>query len=358
MRVYVRYDNNVNAAYFDNFALTLDGAQCYTYDDKGNVVAVNRTNTDEIANVYSGADLISSTGGANGMFEYEYDSKHNVTKVKNAGLTLALSYDSNGNATSSRLEEGTKYATTSATYTDGGTKVGTVTDNLGAKVINNYKTGTDLLRKTRTTVSDTNPNNGAFESKTYTYDSVDRTTGISDGDADVTYSYASGNLSVIGRSETDNSAVSQEYTFTYNKFGQRISVRVGDNTLAEYTYNDTTHNLERMTYGNGRVVEYAYDKYDRLKYKDQADEDEYVYYYYDYLGNVIKEEYKCLDIIDKAYYYEYDRLGRLIRSYESEDGVIVSQTEQTYDSKGRDESYSYDGDGLSYGYEYGYNDKD
>ena len=77
-----------------------------------------------------------------------------------------------------------------------------------------------------------------------------------------------------------------------------------------------------------------------------------------YLGNVIKEEYKCLDIIDKAYYYEYDRLGRLIRSYESEDGVIVSQTEQTYDSKGRDESYSYDGDGLSYGYEYGYNDKD
>ena len=357
-RVFVRYDNNVNAAYFDNFALTLDGAQCYTYDDKGNVVAVNRTNTDEIANLYSGADLISSTGGANGMFEYEYDSKHNVTKVKNAGLTLALSYDSNGNATSSRLEEGTKYATTSATYTDGGTKVGTVTDNLGAKVINNYKTGTDLLRKTRTTVSDTNPNNGAFESKTYTYDSVDRTTGISDGDADVTYSYASGNLSVIGRSETDNSAVSQEYTFTYNKFGQRISVKVGDNTLAEYTYNDTTHNLERMTYGNGRVVEYAYDKYDRLKYKDQADEDEYVYYYYDYLGNVIKEEYKCLDIIDKAYYYEYDRLGRLIRSYESEDGVIVSQTEQTYDSKGRDESYSYDGDGLSYGYEYGYNDKD
>ena len=103
-------------------------------------------------------------------------------------------------------------------------------------------------------MSDTNPNNGAFESKTYTYDSVDRTTGISDGDADVTYSYASGNLSVIGRSETDNSAVSQEYTFTYNKFGQRISARVGDNTLAEYTYNDTTHNLERMTYGNGRVV--------------------------------------------------------------------------------------------------------
>ena len=51
-------------------------------------------------------------------------------------------------------------------------------------------------------------------------------------------------------------------------------------------------------------------------------------------------------------------LSRLIRSYESEDGVIVSQTEQTYDSKGRDESYSYDGDGLSYGYEYGYNDKD
>ena len=55
---------------FRSIAPILDGAQCYTYNDDGKVVAVNRTNTDELSNVYSGADLISSTGGASGMFEY------------------------------------------------------------------------------------------------------------------------------------------------------------------------------------------------------------------------------------------------------------------------------------------------
>ena len=355
-RIYVRYDYNLNTAYFDNFALTLDGAQCYTYDDDGNVVAVNRTNTDEISNIYSGGNLISSTGGANGMFEYEYDSKHNVTKVKTSDLTMSLSYDANGNAISSRLEGGGKYMSTSATYVDGGTKVGTVTDNAGVKMVNTYVTNTDLLKRTRTEASNTNPGN-ALLTKKYTYDSADRISGMSDGIGAVAYSYKSGNLSKIERSKDGDSSVSQAYTFTYNKYGQRLSVKTGENTLATYTYNDTTHNLEYMTYGNNQKMHYGYDKLDRMTFKEYTWDDAYTYYSYDYLGNVIEEHYSCLDVEDRSYHYEYDRLGRLVRSYISENGVIVGQSEQEYDSKGRDSKYSYVSDDLSYGNSYRYYDE-
>ena len=355
-RIYVRYDYNLNTAYFDNFALTLDGAQCYTYDDDGNVVAVNRTNTDEISNIYSGGNLISSTGGANGMFEYEYDSKHNVTKVKTSDLTMSLSYDANGNAISSRLEGGGKYMSTSATYVDGGTKVGTVTDNAGVKTVNTYVTNTDLLKRTRTEASNTNPGNTLLTKK-YTYDSADRISGMSDGIGAVAYSYKSGNLSKIERSKDGDSSVSQAYTFTYNKYGQRLSVKTGENTLATYTYNDTTHNLEYMTYGNNQKMHYGYDKLDRMTFKEYTWDDAYTYYSYDYLGNVIEEHYSCLDVEDRSYHYEYDRLGRLVRSYISENGVIVGQSEQEYDSKGRDSKYSYVSDDLSYGNSYRYYDE-
>ena len=214
----MRYDYNLNTAYFDNFALTLDGAQCYTYDDDGNVVAVNRTNTDEISNVYSGGDLISSTGGANGMFEYEYDSKHNVTKVTTANLTMSLSYDANGNATSTRLEGGGKYATTSATYVDSGTKVGTITDDSGAKTTNTYVANTDLLKSVSTAVSQTGSTTSGSLSTSYTYDSVDRMSTVTQDLVNVAYSYASGNLSLIKRGYANSTGdCDQDYSFTHNQ---------------------------------------------------------------------------------------------------------------------------------------------
>ena len=348
-RIYVRYDYNLNTAYFDNFALTLDGAQCYTYDDDGNVVAVNRTNTDEISNVYSGGDLISSTGGANGMFEYEYDSKHNVTKVTTANLTMSLSYDANGNATSTRLEGGGKYATTSATYVDSGTKVGTITDDSGAKTTNTYVANTDLLKSVSTAVSQTGSTTSGSLSTSYAYDSVDRMSTVTQDLVNVAYSYASGNLSLIKRSYT-NGDCDQNYSFTYNRYGQRLTVSVGDRVLAAYSYDTTTHNLSDMTYGNDTEgvasYQYTYDRLDRMIRKAMPYTGEYFAYVYDYLGNVVEERYSRLGSEVRTYHFEYDRLGRPVSRYETENGVIVEQKESTFDAKGRDLKYTYDGDYL------------
>lgn len=358
-RVYVRYDNNVNAAYFDNFALTLDGAQCYTYDDKGNVVAVNRTNTDEIANVYSGADLISSTGGANGMFEYEYDSKHNVTKATGAGLTMSLSYDANGNATSTRLEDGVNYSTTSATYVDSGTKVGTVTDDTGAVTGNTYIPGTDLLKSTSRASSDAGGSSSGQLYTDYSYDSVDRVSTVKQDLVKLAYTYASGNLSLIRRGyDSTVGNCNQDYSFTYNRYGQRLSVSVGDRVLAAYSYDTVSHNLSGMTYGNDTEgvasYQYTYDRLDRMIRKAMPYTGEYFAYVYDYLGNVVEEKYSRLGSEVRTYHFEYDRLGRPVSRYETENGVIVSQSVQSYDSKGHDQGYTYEGDGFSYGHKYTY----
>ncbi|MBR7032079.1 MAG: carbohydrate binding domain-containing protein, partial [Clostridia bacterium] len=97
------YKKNANTAYFDEIALFRESAQAYTYNDDGKVVAVNQTKTDELSNTYSGADLISQTGGASGTVSYDYDNHHNVTGVTNGGVNLTLTYDGKGNATSSRL---------------------------------------------------------------------------------------------------------------------------------------------------------------------------------------------------------------------------------------------------------------
>ena len=357
--MYVRYDNNVNAAYFDNFALTLDGAQCYTYDDKGNVVAVNRTNTDEIANLYSGADLISSTGGANGMFEYEYDSKHNVTKATGAGLTMSLSYDANGNATSTRLEDGVNYSTTSATYVDSGTKVGTVTDDTGAVTGNTYIPGTDLLKSTSRASSDAGGSSSGQLYTDYSYDSVDCVSTVKQDLVKLAYTYASGNLSLIRRGyDSTVGNCNQDYSFTYNRYGQRLSVSVGDRVLAAYSYDTVSHNLSGMTYGNDTEgvasYQYTYDRLDRMIRKTMPYTGEYFAYVYDYLGNVVEEKYSRFGSEVRTYHFEYDRLGRPVSRYETENGVIVSQSVQSYDSKGHDQGYTYEGDGFSYGHKYTY----
>ena len=169
----------------------------------------------------------------------------------------------------------------------------------------------------------------------YSYDSVDRMSTVTQDLVNVAYSYASGNLSLIKRSYT-NGDCDQNYSFTYNRYGQRLTVSVGDRVLAAYSYDTTTHNLSDMTYGNDMEgvasYQYTYDCLDRMIGKAMPYTGEYFAYVYDYLGNVVEERYSRLGSEVRTYHFEYDRLGRPVSRYETENGVIVSQSVQNYDS--------------------------
>ncbi|MBR3423609.1 MAG: carbohydrate binding domain-containing protein, partial [Clostridia bacterium] len=150
------YKQNANTAYFDEIALFRESAQAYTYNNDGKVVAVNQTKTDELSNTYSGANLISQTGGASGTVSYQYDADHNVTGVSNGGVNLTLTYDGKGNATSSRLG-GTNtslFMKTEAAYSDYGTKIASVTDNLGNTTSYTYDNSKNRLTSTTSPTSD------------------------------------------------------------------------------------------------------------------------------------------------------------------------------------------------------------
>lgn len=191
----------------------------------------------------------------------------------------------------------------------------------------------------------------------YSYDSVDRMSTVTQDLVNVAYSYASGNLSLIKRSYT-NGDCNQNYSFTYNRYGQRLTVSVGDRVLAAYSYDTTTHNLSDMTYGNDTEgvasYQYTYDCLDRMIGKAMPYTGEYFAYVYDYLGNVVEERYSRLGSEVRTYHFEYDRLGRPVSRYKTENGVIVLQSVQSYDSKGYDQGYTYEGDGFSYGHKYTY----
>lgn len=344
------YKGNANVAYFDDISLIRESAQAYTYDEDGNVIAVNKTNTDEISSVYENGNLMTSTGGANGNYTYTYDDYHNVKTAKNGNVTMSMTYDTYGNATSTKLmgDSSSLFMSTQATYTDGGTKTYTTKDNLGNTTTNSYNLSRNLLTGITTPLSNSSSENTATSATNYTYTAYNRlnsayiTSYIS-----LNYVYDKGNVSTLTRggylSPGVGDKISQVYSYTYNDYGQETKVKVGDRTLVNKGYSSSTHNLSMYAYANGDIVAYTYDKLDRVKTIRYNDINVLVTYTYDYMGNVaVAKVTNSSQTVEYATYtYEYDSLGRLLRYYETLGDEIVQQVETSYDSKNRTASYSY-----------------
>ena len=114
------------------------------------------------------------------------------------------------------------------------------------------------------------------------------------------------------------------YNFTYDGFGNRLTTKVGSQTLMTNTYGANNGMLTKSTYGNGDYVENVYDSYDRVTGIKYNGTQKFVYSY-DANGSVGKFTDKY---INKSYYYKYDMLGRLQRTDISGIDSIVN----TYDN--------------------------
>ena len=344
------YKGNANIAYFDDISLIRESSQAYTYDTDGNVVAVNKTNTDEISSVYEGGNLMSSAGGANGTYTYTYDDYHNVKTAKNGTVTMSMTYDTYGNATSTKLtgDSSSLYMSSSATYTDGGTKLYTITDNLGNVTRNTYNNSRNLLTGIVVTMSNSLVSNGSTYTTKYTYDSADRmNSSYMTNYVSVDYGFTKGEITSITRGGYeyygDTNKVNQVYSFTRNALGLPVTTKVGDYTLSIKSYDSATNNLKLMLYGSNGYVAYTYDNLDRIKTERYNSIGLLVTYSYDYMGNVAQKKVTNTSGTTEfaTYRYEYDSLGRPVRFFETVGDTVKQQIEYTYDSKNRPTSVSY-----------------
>ncbi len=158
----------------------------------------------------------------------------------------------------------------------------------------------------------------------YTYDASDRLIGVfpatysaqsntytATSDAEnVTYTYNSNNL--LSTIETDSTT----YTFSYDVFGNATGISAGDNSLATYEYNDNNGKLKKITYANGKVVEYIYNTLELITeiwYTDNGERAKAYEYEYTADGQL----YKYTDVENgKSTVYKYDSHGKLLTSAE------------------------------------------
>ena len=368
------YNKNANAAWFDSIALKKEPAQTYKYDKEGNLVAVNQKGNTPLTSVYAAgtSDLQSETDG-NGTYTYEHNSTtHDVTSVTNDNVKLSLAYDTKGDTTGtilvntkadSDVDSANKAITSTAQYTADGNYLTNQTDSSG--ISTNYTNDETKGLVTTSKTGDTTTH--------YTYeDKTDRQSSIYiGGKLSIQYIYENGNLKTIRRgsyeSDTENDTnssqgIHQDYNYTYDSFGNKTSVSVGNRELARYEYAPNNGNLIKTTYANGNTVELVYDVFDRVVEEKYNGTVKYRYVYNGEGDLAKKIEVQHSGLSEKevnVVNYEYDSLDRLIHSSEEriEDGKTteVQRSEHIYDGENRitKQSWSVGGEaGRSENYTY------
>ncbi len=335
------YNNNANNSYVGDFSLTLEPAQCYTYDDEGNVKTVSTaTGNSMLTYASNNLDLLKSVlpNGDEYTFIYadsEEGVKADVLSITNKNnVKVSYEYDIYGNVTettASNTNGGTTY-TNSYEYSDKGNYLTSVTDSKGKITTNTYNYNNGVLLSTLSPAGRRSYNywNTGLLSQVIQDKDND---GVADAnEAFVEYTYNQNLLMQINKGNV-------RYAFTYNKFGDTTQIKVDGRTtpLASYTYSTSGKYVTKMDYGNGDYVEYDYDKLGRLiavSYNGVKT--------YEYIYNNNGDLYCTKDLANGiSYISEYDTLGRLIRMRETDAEGDILSVENTFDQYGRASKTTY-----------------
>lgn len=154
------------------------------------------------------------------------------------------------------VKQNKMYIGTQAEYSSNGKYQTKLTDQLGNSF--NY-----TYNSTGTLLNEVDNNNTKLE---YTYDNLDRITKVdlksSTGNIVSTneYIYENDKLKTIKVGNTT-------YEFIYDEFGNTKQVKVGDSILVTNDYEKNNGNLVKESFGNNHVINYAYDRFNRLTTK-------------------------------------------------------------------------------------------
>lgn len=345
MRIILVYECNANVVYFDGVQLFKEEfGHSYVYDANGNIISVTDLQKKNTTYEYANNNLTKITLPSGAKQTYTYDSYHNVsTATSPEGMVSSFTYDTYGNNTKVTVggSSQTQKISATAAYTSDGNQLASVTDALGNTTAYGYDTQTGVLNWVQS------PGQTETTRTNYTYDSRFRTTGVSQGSAQVGYTYSGELLDAI------SAASGTEYSFDYGAFDLVNSVQVGQRTLISHTYStDANRNLTQSTYGNGDSVSYTYDSLGRTTGKSYENGDT-VDYIYDNNGNlgILKDS-----ATGRNTQYFYDFQDRLMRYEESGQGYS-NAVQWGYDDENNLSSQTQTLNGNTYTTQYTY-DKD
>ena len=353
IRIICAYEKNANTAYFDNLSLVREVAQTMTYDAEGKLSSVKSTGNADTSQTYSNGNLTQVNTHGQGVYNYSYDDKHNLSSAEDGLVKESYTRDAFGNVTDSVLTkaDGTGPSINAhSTYTNKGNLVASVTDSRGKTTTYSYGSAINKMLGLASSVK--NPNNTTTSTSYYNDGRVDHT-GITNV-ASLTNSYnAKKLLTSISRGSYNSSTGTedtQSYQFVYDLFGNTTQIKVGTQTLASYTYAPKDGLLTQMTYGNGATVSYAYDTLGRKTQTTTAGGDSYSYRY---TGD--GQLYEMTDTAGGLVYrYTYDTIGRLIGSSMRSGDLMALQTWHKYDTHNRLTKQSWAFPGASYSTNYSY----
>ena len=360
--VYCAFDHNSGTARFDNLSLRQEPVQTYSYNADGNVTAATQTGTGTEKAGYTGTDLTSYTAANGAKYTYTYNAAHDVTSASVAGIKSTTTYNEAGNVIGSKLtsteKNEQKYLESSAVATPDRNHMQSVTDVNGNTTSYGYNSlAEQLILTTDALGRETN----------YTYDANSRRTAkvYRPGVAAIDYGYENGRLATLDRKTYRSGAAQHQiYSFGYNQWGQATSIGVSGPdastpwVLMENVYAANNGLLDSTTYGNGTVVEYTYDRLDRVTRMVYSG-GRYVNYRYNAEGSLAELDYGEGDAAPTATYrFEYDSLGRLIRSQQRDGNTVTQRTEQLYDTANRLSAQGWTIGGTSYRESYAYDASD
>ena len=310
---------------------TLKYKEYYEYDANRNLTRVANTLGDIVDYEYYSNNVIKSVTSKrftyNGTYSYpfgEADIDSIITPITLSsteytydeyGLNTAITVRSNENDSGKTMVTEYEYNTTAGSHLFG--ILNTEYDINGNEIRHYYDTRGRLLSKI-------NAHGGA--GICYIYDSEGRLDYIKPAVANSDTGYTPiSNAEYVDYSYFDSDRISDidtattNYTFTYDNFGNTLSISAGNNVLASYEYNDYNGKLKKITYGNGFIVEYVYNDLEILSQIWYTEgETRYMAYKYEY--NADGSLYREVDCISgKSVIYKYDTLNRIVAINESFD---------------------------------------
>jgi len=330
----------------------------------GNTV-VTDPNNNQSTYVYDARDRVTQTTDASGntYTAYTNDNKHATDKDQNGNQTT-YSYDTKNNPTKQQLASG---ASSSTSYTDTShpyeatirTDFEANSSNFTFDTNGNLYTSTDPAGKTTTlnhnsngTVSSYVDANGAtttfsYDSHgnlvkisypaplgaySYSYDSLSRVTGVTDGKSQTTH-YAYDLFDRVSQiTYADNSTI----TYTYDADGNRLS-RVDSTGTTSFGY-DSLNRLISESLPGSRSISYGYDAVSNLTSRTDSGGTEQRAY------NSLNELASITDPNQKVTTFQYDSTGRNTQiAYPN--GVTETLT---YNSSGQPISIAANGPGSSH----------
>lgn len=292
----------------------------YTYDAADNL----RTETDPLSNATRWAydpvgNLSSRTDAKNRATSYGYNAANELTSVTAPDSTVtSYGYDAVGNLTT---RTDAKSRVTAFAY-DAAKRITSVTSPASQVWTYQYDASGNLAKAVNPAGNATpDPADGTI---TYTFDELNRLTGMdySDATPDVQFAYdGNGN-------RTSMADGSGSETYTYDALNRLTGVTRGTDSFA-YVY-DPAGNVARRTYPDGTVVDYTYDDGGRLASVSSGDAA--TAYAYDPAGNLTTTTLPSANGHTDS--RTYDRAGRLTEVKNAKGTDVLSRFTYTLDPVG------------------------